>query len=269
MSKLVMIFVITALTVVSQKASALDLGRCFQGGCDVVWELNKRFDQGVRSKSESMVGPIKEAFIEAMNVLFDQKLKPMIDQIDQAAAARLSQFDRTIKDAESGIDTIIADAGQVAVNSVGQSSEIIKSKIIDATFNRADSLVQQISTSLQALVEDLDCKIDGQTSKLQEWGKSLVSYPKPWNYCYRTNGFIFTTPASDDYVIIYRIRQCELLRDLDESSTVRNLKDNYARLSVLARRFTCLTQNPLAQQVINADVKSYVQNFEMWQLMSQ
>jgi hypothetical protein len=271
MLRLIAILTVAAVTsvIAAPSAIALDLGHCFQGGCDVVWELNKRFDQGVRSKSESMVGPVKEAFIEVMNLLFDQKLKPMIDQIDQAAGARLSQFDKTIKDAETGIDTIITDAGRVAVDSVGQSAGIIKTKIIDATFARADSLVQQIYASLQALVEDLDCKIDGQTSKLQERGKSLISYPQPWNGCYRAQGFTFSTPTSDDYIKIYRIRQCELLNDLEASSTVRNLKDNYARLLLHARRFVCIMQLPEAKQLINSDVKVYVRSFVMWQLMSQ
>jgi hypothetical protein len=118
---------------------------CFQGGCDVVWQLNKRFDDGLRSKSESLVGPAKQAFIDAMNVLFDDKLKPLIAQIDAVATGRLSQLDQTVKDAEAGIDAIIAHAGVVAANLVGQTTDQIKTKIIDEAFLQADELVSNIT----------------------------------------------------------------------------------------------------------------------------
>jgi hypothetical protein len=249
--------------------SACSLG-CFQGGCDLVWQLNKRFDDGLRSKSESLVGPAKQAFIEAMNVLFDQKLTPLIKQIDAVATGRIAQFDKSIKDAEAGIDAIISHAAMIATDLVGRTTNEIKTKIIDEAFSQADSLVDKIKGNIGAIIDNVDCKIDGQREKLVEWWRSLVSFPNPLNHCYRENGAIIFAPASDDFIKKYRIQECEYKDDLNSSRTVHEITDNYARLLLLARRFACITtQVPEAQLIINRDGAQYRRNFEMWWLMSQ
>jgi hypothetical protein len=243
---------------------------CFQGGCDVVWQLNQRFDDGVRSKSESLVGPAKQAFIDAMNVLFDQKLKPLIDQIDAVATGRLAQFDKTVKDAEAGIDAIITHAGIVAVDLVGQTTEQIKTKIIDEAFLQADALVDKVTANVNAIIENVDCKIDGQRDKLIEWWRSMIPFANPLNHCYRENGATIFVPTSDDYIKKYRIQECLHKDDLNASRTVRDVKDNYARLLLLVRRFACITnQTPEAQLIINRDGARYHRDFEAWWLMSQ
>jgi hypothetical protein len=243
---------------------------CFQGGCDLVWQVNKRFDDGLRSKSESLVGPAKQAFIEAMNVLFDDKLKPFIAQIDAVATGRLSQFDRTVKDAEAGIDAIVTHAGIVASSAVGQGTDQIKTKIIDESFLQADVLVDKVTTDINNIIENVDCKIDGQRDKLVEWWRSIVPFANPLDHCYRDNGATIFAPAADDYIKKYRIQECLYKDDLTLSKSVRDVKDNYARLLLLVRRFACITnQTPEAQLIINRDGAQYHRDFEVWWLMSQ
>jgi hypothetical protein len=243
---------------------------CFQGGCDLVWQLNKRFDDGLRSKSESLVGPAKEAFIQAMNVLFDQKLKPMITQIDTVATARLAQFNQTIQDAERGIDAILTHAGVVAAGLVGQTADQIKTRIIDEAFAQADALVDRVTASVNEIIENVDCKIDGQRDKLVEWWRSIIPLANPLNHCYRENGATIFAPASDDYIKKYRIQECLYKDDLTASGTVRDLTDNYGRILLLVRRFACITnQTPAAQLIINRDGARYQKEFQIWWLMSQ
>jgi hypothetical protein len=58
-----------------------EIGNCFHGGCDVVSDQNRRIDGGIRSKAESLFGPARDAFIQAMTELFDKKLNPFPDRI--------------------------------------------------------------------------------------------------------------------------------------------------------------------------------------------
>jgi hypothetical protein len=100
-----------------------EAGNCFSGGCDVIWHLNQRFDQGLQSKSESLVGPAKQAFDDAMRELFDQRLTPMIGMVNSMAAARIWQAqgaaDDVIRTAETGVDQILDHAAAVVRSAVG------------------------------------------------------------------------------------------------------------------------------------------------------
>jgi hypothetical protein len=236
----------------------------------VVWQLNKRFDDGLRSKSESLVGPAKEAFLDAMNVLFDQKMKPLIAQIDAAATGRLKQFDDTVRVAMAGMDAIITHAELTASNLVDQTTEQIKTRIIETTFSQADALTEKIAAQITAIVDDIDCKIDGQREKLVEFWRSLISLPNPLNRCYRANDAAIFAPESDDYIRKYRIQECLYNEDLSKSNTVRQVIDNYGRLLLLVRRFACITnQTPGAQLILTRDGARYQKEFEVWFLMSQ
>lgn len=252
-------------------ANALDIGRevgrCFSGGCDVVWGLNRRVDDGVRSKAEALVGPARQAFEEAMNKLFDEKITPMITQIDQAANARLDQVNQIVMEAESGIIEIVDRAGETATNTISTSVDKIRREIIDASFRQADSLSDKIFMRLAEMVDDVDCKIAGQRDAVFEWARSQGEwFPNPFDPCRRKYGFVFSVPKSDDYVSIYRIRQCNIEMNLDSSANVSQILDNYWRLSILARRFRCITQEVAGNKLISRDAAQYSKNFEMWLL---
>lgn len=243
---------------------------CFQGGCDVVWHMNKRFDDGLRSKSENLVGPAKQAFIEAMDVLFDEKMKRLIAQIDAAAAGRLDQFDSTVKTAIAGIDAIIAHAEATASKLVNQTTEQIRTQIIETTFSQADALTNTIAAKISEILGDLDCKIDGQREKLIEFWVSLVSIPNPLNHCYREYGAAIFAPRWDDYITKYRIQECVYNDDLTASTTVRQIIDKYARLLQLNRRFACISNaTPEALLILGRDGARYRQEFNVWWMMSE
>src|SRR5262249_54568685 len=134
-----------------------EIGHCFHGGCDVVWSLNQRIDDGIQSKANSLFGPARDAFIQAMTDLFDNKLNPFLDKVNNDLSARIGQAgdraDKIIKEATNGILKIVDAAGDLADKTAGDIT-----KIILLGGQEADRLVDKINEDISRLVDDVDCK---------------------------------------------------------------------------------------------------------------
>jgi hypothetical protein len=252
-------------------ASAFDLGKevgnCFSGGCDVIWGINQRIDGGLRSKSESLVGPAKQAFDEAMTQLFNTHLNPFLANLNSDLAARIDQgADRAnalVHETENGILALIDHAGDIAERTNGDVQQTV-----NLVFNEATAFETKVDKDLSSLVADIDCKVNGTYDGLILWFSTLVTSPHPFDACYTTLGYYVTTPASQDYINWYRITKCEYMKDLDQSHTVYDIKANYARLSELARRFSCVAQDPVSTSLLTSDVATYVRNYDLWRIAS-
>ena len=187
-----------------------------------------------------------------------------------AAASRLSQMNAIVQEAEKGVDEIVDRTANEMLTVGDKVTDEIRRRIIDETFTQADALIANISRQIQQIIEDVDCKIDGQRAKMEEWVRAQFAWlPHPLSSCYVKQGFRWSVPASDDYLSTYRIRQCELSEQLDASKTVFQIKDNYGRLSLLARRFKCMAQDSVATAIIGRDAVSYGLRYEMWRLASE
>ena len=256
-------------------AFAFDLGKevgnCFSGGCDVAWHLNQRVDQGIRSKAESLVGPVREAFLEATNVLFDEKINPLIDKVDRISKARLQEVEGLVKDTEAGILNIIETAAAEAQNTAHHTVQEIRKDIIDNTFIQVNQTIDSVNTKARNLVQETDCRINGSIAQHQEWiENTIVFLPKPFNDCYTRRGFVFTTPSGTDYFNQYLINQCMIEKELDASTTVGEIRNQYARLSVLARRYACIVRDAgPAESEIYEDADRYSQSYALWFLATR
>jgi hypothetical protein len=259
--------VVMAFFLLVSGAYAADLGSCFQGGCDVIWKLNRNFDDGVRSKSASLVGPAKQAFDDSMRLLFQQQIGPTIERVNAMAAGRIDQFSDVIQKTQDGMRLLIDQAGSVAVASSEQAAITIEQHIIDATSTQAKQVIDKINDDLNTILAVIDC----QVKDFQLWLKTqFIIIPKPFNHCYVDAGFSLSVPGSDDYFSIYKIRRCEMKDALILSKSVDEILDNYARLSLLAHRFSCVVAgSPESLQRIQGDEKEIAQKFAIWTLVSQ
>jgi hypothetical protein len=106
LSRLVIVLSSTLL-LSSQAASARnffenighEVGSCLSGGCDVVWSVNRRIDDGISSKTESAAAPVKKAIHEILEELFKNDLNPMLDRMNSITEARLKQIDDIVSGA--------------------------------------------------------------------------------------------------------------------------------------------------------------------------
>ena len=212
--------ILIAALAFSSQARAFDLGKeighCFHGGCDAIWSANQRIDDGIRSKSDSLVGPAKTAFDNSMRVLVDNRLNPLLDKLNGDLSARIDQAsnraDQVLNDTQSGILTIIDHAGDIAAKTDGTVKAIIKQ-----TFDDTDALERKVNFDVLNLIDDVDCKIDGSFEKLKAWLASLVTVPHPFEACYTDLGYVLSTPSNTDYVNWYRITQCEATKPTNKA----------------------------------------------------
>jgi hypothetical protein len=243
-----------------------EVGNCFSGGCDVIWHLNQRFDQGLQSKSESLVGPAKQAFDDSMRQLFDDRLTPMIQMVNAMAAARIWQAqiaaDDVIRTAETGVDSILDHAAIVA-NSVTTN---IKQTILDAAYADATALVKQIHDQALDVIDKADCAVAGTFDNARLTVANLFSIGNPFDKCFRDAGFYtLGAPRSDDYLSIYRIRQCQLESGLSDRMTVTQIADQYVRLAAWSQTMRCVMRRTnAAVDLIEKDIGHYTQSYRLW-----
>ena len=256
-----------------------DIGNCFQGGCDVFWILNQRIDDGIQSKANSLVGPARDAFIQVMDDLFKNKLNSFLDKVNDDASGRIDQAsdraDKIVNETITGVLHIIDATGDLIENASAELQKAIllgsqeANNLVDKINKDAINLVDKINRDLSELIEDIDCKGIGIVEVVKDFVTELTAFPRPWDHCYTDLGYWFSVPSSNDPLNWYRINKCLLIRDVDNSKTVYDIRFNYARLSLWARRMKCIAQNQLATQIADEDSKTYAKSFEMWFLASR
>lgn len=235
---------------------SFNLGKCFSGGCDVAWELNRRFDKGLQSKSEAVIAPFKKAYFEIANDLFNAKIGPMINDIDVRVKGRINDVSQLLAQAEKAIDLSIEAAVNAADKELKQIAEIE-----DKAKRDIDDIIKQI----HGLIDIAECASYGvinDVRKLIEIDFSLFHTDS----CYVERGYRFSAPRFDDDIVNFRIRQCQLERDLHASQTVKELLDNISRLSELSRRTACILRQTTGETTVLDEERRYQQLFSVWHL---
>jgi hypothetical protein len=235
---------------------SLNVGRCFSGGCDLAWELNKRFDKGLQSKSEAIAEPFKQAYFEIANDLFNAKIAPLIDDIDVRVKGRINDISQLVSQAEKAIDLSIEAAANAADKELKQISAIE-----DKAKHDIDDIIRQIND----VIDNAECaayNVVDDVRKLITIDFSLVHTDS----CYVERGFRFSAPRDDDDVTKFRIRQCQLEKDLEGSQTVKDILDNISRLSELSRQTACILRKTTGSALAADEERRYQQLFSIWYL---
>jgi ElaB/YqjD/DUF883 family membrane-anchored ribosome-binding protein len=239
--------------------SAIDLGRCFSGGCDVAWELNRRFDDGLRSKSAGLVGPIKQAYFDIANDLFDTKLRPMINDIDQRAQARIKDVKSLVDDAGKIIDTSLAAAERAAHNTLEQAQAIVKE-----TKAQIDDAIKKIDEEIEK-VSCIEGKTVNDVRKLITLDWAIVHFDS----CYTDLNYKWSSPDFDNDVDKYLIKKCLIEKDLNGSLTVKRIIENISRLSQLASETECILRKTTGSTLASDDANRYTKDFAVWYLTAK
>jgi len=247
---------LAALVWFSSQCYSGDLGRCFSGGCDIAWQLNKRFDDGLRSKSEAIADPFKQAYFDIANDLFNARLKPLIEHVDGRVKARIGDLRVLVLDTQKAIDIIIDAAAKAADKEL---------KVIGEIENKAKADIDDIIRQIDAEIEKIDCIAKGtidDVRRLITIDLSLI-HTDP---CYVERGYRVGSPGFRDDVPKYRIRQCQLERELQESKTVADILDNLSQLSELSTLTACVLRQTTGSTLAQDDARRYGDQFSIWYL---
>lgn len=213
-----------------------EVGNCFSGGCDVVWHLNRQVDSGIRSKASSMAEPFRQAFVDAMHQVFASEVNPLIDKLNLIGLNYFGEAQKLADEIGARAEAIIERAGdQVSANIV-----LFRQQVIETAGKEARALVADIGGRVDKLIDDLRCAAEGAQKGAAEWVKQQITWFGSSNPCWVEYGARWKAPASDDYIKIFRIRECEIRRSISDAKTVRGLLDGYSALNIWARGMRCI-----------------------------
>lgn len=238
-------------------ASAFNVGRCLSGGCDVIWELNKRLDDGIRSKVGSLAEPVRDAFLEAMREA-EATSRRMINDIDQKTTAHLLHVDTIIRDAQQRLDATIDKAAIRAEGLTDYATASIRKNLIKPTVDDFRALALDVQKKIDDTISEIDCKITNHQERIKEL-VTLFRIPSAES-CYRT--FWKSGTFISERIATYNVFKCRESKELRAVASVDDLISKYESLGQLARYYSCLTQ----QSSIAADVKIYGDAAATWRL---
>lgn len=218
------------------------------------------FGDCVDKATSGMIDHAKQAFRESMDYLFDNKIQPMIHQLE-ATADRVMDHARddvnaVIDNFKKQIQDLVEKSAKIATEFVDHTVEEIKTKIIDNTFDQLnkfeDKLFQDMTSMLNKIDEILksvSCYAQAIISRItDEIKKALPSLVNPLEEC-RANldklfpgqWMRFKQISSFTYSQLYEYRKCRLINYLKEDSPIEAVKMAYRDLELLAGDMRCLS----------------------------
>ncbi|TAY75167.1 hypothetical protein [Rhizobium ruizarguesonis] len=251
------IFLSSTLLLSAQAASARNLfenighevGSCLSGGCDVVWDVNRRIDDGISSKTESAVAPIKKAVHEILEELFKKNIDPMLDRMNSITEERLKQ-----------IDDIVSGAIDKAQLATAATISSVKTDIIIESSNQ----VQIVS---KAILGDLRCaefvtKDNVQTlidenfrifGKLRDAAHALV------DRC--ADGV-----DRNNYWTVYSGLKCAYDAKISNANTVGEMQGYYHAFLEETSKAECIMGNESNISQVRDDQRNYTKRLNLWNL---
>jgi hypothetical protein len=229
--------------------------------CGWLGNLIGDFFGGVVDKAtDGMIEHAKQAFRESMDYVFDNKINPLINQLE-ATADRV--MDRAKDDINAVIDNfknqildLVEKAANVAKDLVDHTVEEIKTKIIDNTFDQLnrfeDKLFQDMTSILNkidAILKEVSCYAQAIVYRVtDDIKKVLPSWVDPFENCRAELDKLFPgewmrfklvsmfTPSQ-----LYEYRKCRLISNLKADTPIEAVKMAYRDLELLAGDMRCLS----------------------------
>ena len=264
-------------------ASARGAGLCGFQNCDVVWEINRRFDQGVNSKGRALAEGVRVEFEKAMDYLFDSKLSPLLSEFDGVITSQRREIKSMVDDWFLQIDHTINEAAATALEMQQIVISDIRDQLIDKFFREFESIERTIFADLNNLIDKVSCELDGsvnlaaaQLQVILPSLPSLTSVPglvpalacRLDRYiCLCRDGRYLGQPSPDDFGKIYRIQSCEMQRLLNanfENLTTATILEAYVDLTVLTRRTRCAMKTDAAADFYGRELAKWNRRYTIW-----
>lgn len=243
-------------------------------------EIKNSFDNEVKKTSQSMAAGIRQEYQKAANHLFDEKIKPLLDEIDLVAKNRMKDASGIVDDVSGIVDDvsatvnkvneIVQDTDKIVKDRLDQLNEIINKSMSDIRKSTKDfkKIIEDTSKSIDQLrdkfkkdIDDIfakidniiDCKITGTHEKIIMDIKTIrdsfiprLPFLKP--PCYKVVG-ISADPQYWEYTTIYGLEKCRKLKQLDDAIikgntiTIDTILKAYVDLRALCARVGCVQRH--------------------------
>jgi hypothetical protein len=226
-----------------------EFGSCLSGGCDVVWSVNRRIDDGISSKTESAVAPVKKAIHEILEELFKNDIDPMLDRMNSITEARLKQ-----------IDDIVSGAIDKAQRASAATISSVKTEIIIESSNQ----VQIVS---KAILDDVRCAELGTKEKVQ----TLIDENFRIFGKLRDAAHALIDPCAlgvdrDNYYTVYTGLKCAYDAKIANAATVGEMQGYYHAFLEETSKAECLMENESNKSYARDDQRIYTKRLNLWNL---
>jgi hypothetical protein len=230
-----------------------DLGReagsCLSGGCDVVWEVNKRLDRGISSKFESAAEPVKRAFEEAVHYLFDKELNPFLTRLDSLAEEKMRRIEGIFQDS-------LRLAEQATINTIERVRDEIIVKASEQLKALADEVLQDVKCGVNFTFQQAQNFMD---VNFRLFGDLRDAVARIFDGC----------PAVDrgSFYSIYRGRKCQIDRQMENAKSVEELRQSYLLFLEFNSKSACAVLDRVhVLQEIRRDSDAYANRLDLWNL---
>jgi ElaB/YqjD/DUF883 family membrane-anchored ribosome-binding protein len=218
------------------------------------------FGNVVDKATSGMIDHAKQAFRESMDYVFDNKIQPLIHQLEATADRVMDHakddINAVIDNFKKQMEELVETSAKIATEFVDHTVEEIKTKIIDNTFDKLnkfeDKLFQDMTTILNKIDEILksvSCYAQAVIYRISdEIKKALPSLINPLEECraildklFPGEWMRFKQVSSFSYSQLYEYRKCRLIHYLKEDSPIEAVKMAYRDLELLSGDMRCLS----------------------------
>lgn len=233
----------------------------FSTKCGMIGKLLGNFFNDITSRATSgLIDNAKRAFRESMDYLFDNKLLPLINQLEATA-------DRVVDHAKDDINLVVENfkkemeesvenSAKIAQSLIDHTIEEIKEKIIDETFDKVKDLeeklfqdITSILNQIDSILKEVSCYAQAIVTRVtEEIKKVLPRFINPFESCrielanLFPNDYMRVKPLSNfSPNQLYEYRKCRLIFYLKDDSPIKAVEIAYRDLELLAGDMRCLS----------------------------
>jgi hypothetical protein len=222
--------------------------------------VGKFFGGVVNKATEGTIDHSKQAFRESMDYVFDNKINPLINQLEATADRVIDRakddINEVIENFKNQILDLVEKAANVAKDLVDHTVDEIKTKIIDNTFDQLnrfeDKLFQDMTSILNkidAILKEVSCYAQAIVYRVTDEIKNVLpSWVDPFESCRVELDKLFPgewmrlklvstfTPSQ-----LYEYRKCRLISNLQADSPIEAVKMAFRDLEFLSGDMRCLS----------------------------
>lgn len=158
-----------------------------------IWsEIKDTFDDEVKKTTQHISEGFREEFQKAIDDLFNNKIQPVLKEIDLISQNRIEQADTVIENRLNQIDTIIKESMFEIRSGIADFNVIIQNTS-DKIGNLRVSFKKDIDDIFDQIKEFVDCQLEGAAEKtisdIENIKKSFIpKFPFMKDKCYKIVG---------------------------------------------------------------------------------
>ncbi|MFB2881369.1 alanine-zipper protein [Floridanema aerugineum] len=190
----------------------------------------------------------------------------LILRSETAARELIIQTYNSLSDLRNQIENIVDKLIKLASSF---TPEAIRKNLIDPILDKLNNLQNNFFINVERLLDKIDEIFTGTIEDVRNDIKSLLDpillFPNPFDECRQKLNLGNKLGTSLTAIEIYRFRECQVLKGLNENTTIARLTDSYGGLQLNAWKIACVSRGaPDLKKKLIQDWIKYGQLIDLW-----